>query len=88
VRPKTGEVVWKHQVLPRDNWDQECTFEMMIINTPVNPSSAGMLAVNPNVSGGRRKTLGLRWQHNKAGARKMHDYLAGARVMPADGDVL
>ena len=47
VRPKTGEVVWKHQVLPRDNWDQECTFEMMIINTPVNPSSAGMLAVNP-----------------------------------------
>ena len=37
VRPKTGEVVWKHQVLPRDNWDQECTFEMMIINTPVNP---------------------------------------------------
>jgi len=27
VRPKTGEVVWKHQVLPRDNWDQECTFE-------------------------------------------------------------
>jgi alcohol dehydrogenase (cytochrome c) len=22
VRPKTGEVVWKHQVLPRDNWDQ------------------------------------------------------------------
>ena len=38
VRPKTGEVVWKHQVLPRDNWDQECTFEMMIINTPVNPA--------------------------------------------------
>ena len=40
VRPKTGEVVWKHQVLPRDNWDQECTFEMMIINTPVNPDAA------------------------------------------------
>ena len=57
VRPKTGEVVWKHQVLPRDNWDQECTFEMMIINTPVNPSGGGMLAVNPNASGGRRKTL-------------------------------
>ncbi len=31
VKPKTGEVVWKHQTLPRDNWDQECTFEMMII---------------------------------------------------------
>ena len=39
VKPKTGEVVWKHQVLPRDNWDQECTFEMMIINTPVNPDA-------------------------------------------------
>jgi len=22
---------------PRDNWDQECTHEMMIIDTPVNP---------------------------------------------------
>ena len=72
VRPKTGEVVWKHQVLPRDNWDQECTFEMMIINTPVNPSSAGMLAVNPNVSG-RRKTLtgvpcktGIAWSFDAA----------------------
>jgi glucose dehydrogenase len=32
-RPKTGEIVWKHQVLPRDEWDQECTFEMMLINT-------------------------------------------------------
>jgi alcohol dehydrogenase (cytochrome c) len=73
VRPKTGEVIWKHQVLPRDNWDQECTFEMMIINTPVNPSSAGMLAVNPNVSGGRRKTLtgvpcktGIAWSFDAA----------------------
>jgi alcohol dehydrogenase (cytochrome c) len=73
VRPKTGEVVWKHQVLPRDNWDQECTFEMMIINTPVNPASAGMLAVNPNVGGGRRKTLtgvpcktGIAWSFDAA----------------------
>ncbi len=48
VRPRTGVVVWKHQVLPRDNWDQECTFEMMIINTPVNPDAAGMLSVNPD----------------------------------------
>ena len=73
VRPKTGEVVWKHQVLPRDNWDQECTFEMMIISTPVNPASAGMLAVNPNVGGGRRKTLtgvpcktGIAWSFDAA----------------------
>jgi alcohol dehydrogenase (cytochrome c) len=73
VRPKTGEVVWKHQVLPRDNWDQECTFEMMIISTKVNPLSAGMLAVNPNVSGGPRKTLtgvpcktGIAWSFDAA----------------------
>ena len=40
VRPKTGETVWKHQVLPRDNWDQECTFEMMTMMTPVNPDAS------------------------------------------------
>jgi alcohol dehydrogenase (cytochrome c) len=73
VRPKTGEVVWKHQVLPRDNWDQECTFEMMIINTLVNPGRAGMLSVNPNTGGGRRKTLtgvpcktGIAWSFDAA----------------------
>jgi alcohol dehydrogenase (cytochrome c) len=74
VRPKTGEVVWKHQVLPRDNWDQECTFEMMIINTPVNPSpDAGMLSINPNARRGPRKTLtgvpcktGLAWSFDAA----------------------
>ena len=37
VDPETGKIVWRHQVLPRDNWDQECTFEMMPITTPVNP---------------------------------------------------
>src|SRR5258708_4387011 len=59
VHPKTGEVVWKHQTLPRDNWDQECTFEMMVINTPVNPDAdaAGMLSPNPSVRRGPRQTL-------------------------------
>ena len=73
VRSKTGEVVWKHQVLPRDNWDQECTFEMMIINTPVNPDATGMLAVNPNARRGPRKTLtgipcktGIAWSFDAA----------------------
>ncbi len=73
VRPKTGEIVWKHQVLPRDNWDQECTFEMMIINTPVNPDPAGMLAVNPDARRGPRKTLtgvpcktGIAWSFDAA----------------------
>jgi alcohol dehydrogenase (cytochrome c) len=74
VRPKTGEIVWKHQTLPRDNWDQECTFEMMIINTPVNPSpAAGMLSINPNARRGPRKTLtgipcktGIAWSFDAA----------------------
>jgi alcohol dehydrogenase (cytochrome c) len=74
VKPKTGEVVWKHQVLPRDNWDQECTFEMMVINTPVNPdANAGMLSVNPSARRGPRKTLtgipcktGIAWSFDAA----------------------
>jgi alcohol dehydrogenase (cytochrome c) len=75
VKPKTGEVVWRHQVLPRDNWDQECTFEMMIINSPVNPdvSAAGMLSVNPDARRGPRKTLtgvpcktGIAWSFDAA----------------------
>ncbi len=73
VRPKTGEVVWKHQVLPRDNWDQECTFEMMIINTPVNPGAPDMLSVNPDARRGPRKTLtgvpcktGIAWSFDAA----------------------
>ena len=73
VRPRTGDVVWKHQVLPRDNWDQECTFEMMIINTPVNPDAAGMLSVNPSARRGPRKTLtgvpcktGIAWSFDAA----------------------
>ena len=75
VKPKTGEVVWKHQTLPRDNWDQECTFEMMIINTPVNPdaNAAGMLATNPDARRGQRKTLtgipcktGIAWSFDAA----------------------
>jgi alcohol dehydrogenase (cytochrome c) len=73
VRPKTREVVWKHQVLPRDNWDQECTFEMMIINTPVNPDAASLLGVNRNARRGPRKTLtgvpcktGIAWSFDAA----------------------
>ena len=72
VRPKTGEVVWKHQLL-RDNWDQECTFQMMIIDTLVKRHAPGMLSVNPNTGGGRRKTLtgvpcktGIAWSFDAA----------------------
>jgi alcohol dehydrogenase (cytochrome c) len=75
VKPKTGQIVWKHQVLPRDNWDQECTYEMMVINTAVNPDAgaAGMLSVNPDAKRGPRKTLtgvpcktGIAWSFDAA----------------------
>ena len=74
VRPRTGEIVWRHQVLPRDNWDQECTFEMMVIDTPVNPDpSAGLLSSNPDAQRGPRRTLtgipcktGIAWSFDAA----------------------
>ena len=75
VRPSTGEIVWKHQTLPRDNWDQECTFEMIVANTDVTPAADmdGVLAVNPNASGENRRVLtgvpcktGTMWQFDAA----------------------
>lgn len=61
VRPATGEIVWARQVLPRDNWDQECTFDMMIIDTALdpNPRADAMLAVNPLARGQRRTLTGM-----------------------------
>ena len=59
VRPETGEVVWRRQLLPQDNWDQECTFEMMIVDTPMhpNPNAEGMLAANPKITTDTVRTL-------------------------------
>jgi alcohol dehydrogenase (cytochrome c) len=59
VRPDTGEVVWRRQLLPQDNWDQECTFEMMLVDTPMhpNPNAEGMLAANPGVAETKVRTL-------------------------------
>jgi alcohol dehydrogenase (cytochrome c) len=59
IDPKTGKIVWKHQVLPQDNDDQECTFEMMPITTPVHPDpkTKGMMAVGRHADSASRKTL-------------------------------
>ena len=59
VRPDTGQVVWRRQLLPQDNWDQECTFEMMVVDTPMhpNPNAEGMLAANASISERRVRTL-------------------------------
>jgi len=59
VDPKTGKIAWKHQVLPQDNGDQECTFEMMPITTKVapDPKAQGMMAVGRKAASASRKTL-------------------------------
>ena len=59
IDPATGKIIWKHQVLPEDNWDQECTFEMMPITTPVHPDpkADGMFSVGKGVESASRKTL-------------------------------
>ena len=61
VEPKTGKTVWKHQVLPQDNWDQECTFEMLPITTKVNPDpkAKGMMAIGRSASGTRKTLTGV-----------------------------
>jgi alcohol dehydrogenase (cytochrome c) len=94
VRSKTGEVVWKHQVLPRDNWDQECTFEMMVIDTPVNPDTGSVLSSNPDARRGPRKTLtgvpcktGIAWSFDAANgeflwAKQTNEQNLVARIDP------
>jgi alcohol dehydrogenase (cytochrome c) len=59
IDPRTGHVAWQHQVLPQDNWDQECTFEMMPITTKVapDPRAQGMMAVGRHAAAPSRKTL-------------------------------
>ena len=59
VKPSTGEIVWRHQTLPRDNWDQECTFEMVVDTLNVNPSASmeTLLAINPDAATGERRVL-------------------------------
>ncbi len=59
INPATGKIVWEHQVLPQDNWDQECTFEMMPIATRVapDPKAEGMMAMARKQTPAPRKTL-------------------------------
>ena len=61
VKPKTGEIVWRHQVLPRDNWDQECTFEMIPVDINSAPAAdmEGLLAVGTSAPGEKRVLTGV-----------------------------
>ncbi|MGZ9810202.1 outer membrane protein assembly factor BamB family protein [Pseudoroseicyclus sp. H15] len=71
VRPETGEIVWRHQTLPRDNWDQECTYEMITADIAATPSETmeGMLAIGDGATGDTQRVLtgvpcktGVMWQ--------------------------
>ncbi|MET3926629.1 PQQ-binding-like beta-propeller repeat protein [Devosia sp. 2618] len=75
VKPSTGEIVWRHQTLPRDNWDQECTFEMIVDTVNVNPSATmeDLQSINPDAAKGERRVLtgvpcktGTVWQFDAA----------------------
>jgi len=74
VKPKSGEIVWKHQTLPRDNWDQECTFEMYPVDIDVQPATDmdGLLAIGQNATGKKRVLTGvpcktgIMWQFDAA----------------------
>lgn len=59
IEPKTGKIVWKHQVFPQDNADQECTYEMMPITTKVapDPKAKGMMAIGRKAATASRRTL-------------------------------
>ena len=59
IEPKTGKIVWKHQVIPQDNADQECTFEMLPITTKVapDPKAKGMMAISRKAATPSRRTL-------------------------------
>ena len=59
IEPKNGKIVWKHQVIPQDNADQECTFEMLPITTKVapDPKAKGMMAIGHKAATASRRTL-------------------------------
>lgn len=62
VRPDTGEIVWSKQLMPGANWDQECTFEAVVAELPMNADSeAGDMWMGPNASSGetRKVTTGV-----------------------------
>ncbi|HEY0267544.1 MAG TPA: PQQ-binding-like beta-propeller repeat protein, partial [Rhizomicrobium sp.] len=61
VDPATGKIAWSHQVLPQDNWDQECTFEMMPITTRVAPDAKaeGMMAMGGKAMSPRKTLTGV-----------------------------
>jgi alcohol dehydrogenase (cytochrome c) len=78
IDPKTGKIAWQHQVLPEDNWDQECTYEMLPITSPVHPDAKadGIMAVGRHVEATKLKTLtgvpcktGIMWSFDETNGK-------------------
>ncbi len=59
IDPRTGKIAWSHQVLPHDNWDQECTFDMMTVTTRVAPDPKAMMAIGKKASGPKKTLVGV-----------------------------
>ncbi len=59
VKRDTGEVVWKRQIFPGANWDEECTFEAVIdtVALKANPNAKGMLAIGKDGSSGQMRKV-------------------------------
>ena len=56
--PRTGELVWYFQHLPRDNWDLDHVFERFIVETEVSPDPSEVPWIHPDlVPGETRKVI-------------------------------
>ena len=56
IRPKTGQVIWRRQLLPSDSWGQDCTLEMLLVNSKLSPDKS-LQAVGLAKPGDTRKML-------------------------------
>ena len=95
ARPQTGEIVWAHQVLPRDNWDMECTFEMLSDTVNLNPSADmdGLWSINPDAEPGERRVQfgipckeGSFWAFDAAGGDYLYSRMTTYQDILADID--
>lgn len=56
IRPQTGQVIWRRQLIPSDSWGQDCTLEMLLVSSKFNPNKA-LQAVGAAKPGDTRKML-------------------------------
>ncbi len=57
IRPDTGEVVWSHQHLPRDNWGMDHVYERLVVTTEVSPDAKAVKWISPKVVAGQERKV-------------------------------